>query len=67
MNDYLTFNYLIYLLRWLLSAIIMFIPLYFINKYKLTDNLKYKEYIDLLILQVIGSIIFYKIDKWILS
>ena len=67
MTDYLTFNYLIYLIRWLASAIVMFVPLYFINKYKLTDNLKYKEYIDLIILQIIGSIIFYKIDKLILG
>jgi len=56
----------IYLSRWLLSAFVMMIPLVLINKYSLTKKFgKYKEYIDLVIVSIIGAFIFYNIDQYI--
>jgi len=65
MISYFSFKFLLYLLRWLLSAFIMIIPLYLINKFNLTKNLKYKEYIDLILVQIIGAFIFWYVDQLI--
>jgi len=62
--DYLSFQFLIYLGRWLLSAVVMFVPLYFLVKYKCCEG-EYQEYIHIIILQIIGAIIFYPIDTYI--
>jgi len=40
------------------------IPLYLIQKYHLTDKFgKYKEYIDLIFVQIFGAFIFWWIDQ----
>jgi hypothetical protein len=67
MTDYLSLTFAIYLGRWIFSAFAMFIPLYIINKYKWTKGLKYKEYIDLVLIQIAGAFFFYKIDQWIFN
>jgi len=58
---YFNEQYLIYLFRWIISAIVMMLPLYLLVKFDCCKN-KYQEYIHLLIIQVIGSFIFYPID-----
>jgi hypothetical protein len=64
MKDYLTETFLIYVLRWIISAVVMFIPLLVFQKLNiLNDN----PYLRLLLLQIIGAFIFYKIDVFILS
>lgn len=68
MNDfqsYLSFEFFLYLVRWILSAFVMMIPLYLINRYKITEKFKYKEYIDLILIQIIGAFIFWWIDQMI--
>ena len=62
--DYLSFNFFIYLCRWILSAFIMMIPMYFLVKNKCCEG-KYQEYFHLIIVQIIGAFIFYKIDFYI--
>jgi len=68
-NNYFSFDFALYVLRWIFSAFIMIIPLYLLNKYNITsqNNLKkfyiYKEYIDLIIVQIIGAFIFWWIDQ----
>jgi ABC-type glycerol-3-phosphate transport system permease component len=62
-ESYLSIEFFVYILRWIFSAFIMMIPLYLINKFKLTDNFKYKEYIDLILVQIIGAFIFWWIDQ----
>jgi ABC-type glycerol-3-phosphate transport system permease component len=64
-ESYFSFNFLIYVFRWIFSAFVMMIPLYLINRIKLTDKLKYKEYIDLVLIQIIGAFIFWWIDQLI--
>ena len=64
-ESYFSFDFLIYVFRWIFSAFIMMIPLYLINRFKLTDKLKYKEYIDLILVQIIGAFIFWWIDQLI--
>jgi uncharacterized oligopeptide transporter (OPT) family protein len=67
--SYFSFDFALYVLRWIFSAFIMIIPLYLLNKYNITsqNNLKkfyiYKEYIDLIIVQIIGAFIFWWIDQ----
>jgi len=67
--SYISFDFLLYLCRWIISAFVMMIPLWFINKIRLAElinfNSKYKEYFDLLIIQIIGSFIFWRIDQLI--
>jgi ABC-type glycerol-3-phosphate transport system permease component len=62
--DFLSLNFLIYLLRWILSAFVMMIPMYFLIKFDIFKG-KYQEYIHLIIVQIIGAFIFYKIDYFI--
>jgi hypothetical protein len=66
MNDYFSFQFLIYLGRWILSAIVMFFPLWILVKFKCCEG-KYQEYIHLVLVQIIGAIIFYHLDKIIFS
>jgi len=61
MINYLSEQYIIYLGRWILSAIVMMLPLYLLVKYNCCKG-KYQEYIHLLLIQVVGSFIFYPID-----
>ena len=62
--DYLTWQFSAYLLRWVLSAIVMFLPLYFLVKIDCCRG-KYQEYVHLLLVQIFGAFIFFNIDKWI--
>jgi hypothetical protein len=70
-TSYLSIEFLLYILRWIMSAFIMMIPLYFLNKYNITNKdklkslYKYKEYIDLIIIQIIGAFVFWYIDQMI--
>ncbi len=64
-QSYLSFEFFLYLVRWILSAFVMMIPLYLINRYKITEKFKYKEYIDLILIQIIGAFIFWWIDQMI--
>jgi len=64
MNDYFLIQFLIYLLRWIASAFIMMIPLWFLVRTKCCKG-KYQEYIHLILVQIIGAFIFYNIDKYI--
>jgi len=59
--SYISEQYFIYLLRWLLSYVVMLIPLYLLVKTDCCKS-KYQEYVHLLIIQVIGSFLFYPID-----
>jgi len=64
MKSYFTFEFILYVGRWILSAFIMMVPLYLLQKYKVTKRFgKYKEYIDLVIVQIIGAFIFWWIDQ----
>lgn len=64
--QFFTEQFGIYLCRWILSAFVMMIPLWIINNYRLTKRFgKYKEYLDLIIVSIIGAFIFYNIDKYI--
>jgi len=63
--DYLSIHFMIYLGRWILSSFVMMAPLYLLVKYKCCIGSKYSEYIHLLLVQIIGSIIFYRIDYYI--
>ena len=64
--NFLTENFFWYLCRWILSAFVMMAPLWIINQYDLTIKFgKYKEYIDLIIVSIIGAFIFYNIDLYI--
>ena len=64
--NFFTEQFGIYLSRWIFSAFVMMIPLWIINKYNLTIVFgKYKEYVDLIIVSIIGAFIFYNIDQYI--
>jgi len=65
--DYLSLQFIIYLARWITSGLVMLIPLYLLIKFECCLQSKYKEYIHILILQIIGAFIFYPIDKLILK
>ena len=69
MTGYFSIDFLLYVGRWIISAFVMMVPLYIINKYKLTDKVckKYKEYLDLIIIQIIGAFIFWYIDQMIFA
>jgi len=62
--DYLSTQFLVYLGRWLLSGVIMLLPLYMLIYFNCCKG-KYQEYIHILILQIIGAFIFYPIDLYI--
>jgi len=72
---YFSDQFIIYLFRWIISGIVMLLPLYFLIKYnccditikinKLNKSFNIKEYLHILILQIIGAFIFYPIDKLI--
>jgi len=64
--DYFSVTFFIYLLRWIFSAFIMMIPLYFLVKYDCCPS-KYQEYIHLIIVQVIGAFLLFPIDTFIFS
>jgi ABC-type glycerol-3-phosphate transport system permease component len=64
--DYISLNFFIYLCRWILSAFVMMIPMYFLVKYRVFEG-KYQEYIHLIVVQIIGAFIFYKIDYYIFN
>jgi len=66
MSDYLSLEFILYLGRWILSGLVSLIPLYLLIKYEIGKG-KYQEYIHLMIVQVIGAFIFYKLDKMLLS
>ena len=69
MESYLSIDFLLYLMRWIFSAFVMMVPLYIINTYGLTSKIseKYKEYVDLILIQIVGAFIFWYIDQWIFS
>jgi len=64
-QSYISLEFILYLLRWILSAFVMMLPLYIINHYKITEKYKFKEYIDLIIIQIIGAFVFWWIDQLI--
>jgi ABC-type glycerol-3-phosphate transport system permease component len=67
-QDYFSFTFFIYLLRWIFSAFVMMIPLFLIQKTNLTSRFgKYKEYIDLILVQIFGAFVFFEIDKIIFN
>jgi len=61
--NYFSIQFLIYELRWILSAFIMMIPLFVLVKFKCCEKSKFQEYIHLIIVQIIGAFIFFPIDK----
>lgn len=72
MENYASIEFGIYLCRWIISAFVMMVPLYFINKFHLTEFKnkklsKYKEYLDLIIVSIIGAFIFFNIDQIIFN
>ena len=67
MNDYLSIQFIIYLLRWIVSAFVMMLPLYILSRTKCCVGSKYKEYVYLVLVQIFGAFIFYMLDKFILS
>jgi ABC-type glycerol-3-phosphate transport system permease component len=62
MISYFSVDFIIYLGRWILSGFVMMLPLYLLNKYTITSG-KYKEYVDLIIVQIIGAFIFWYLDQ----
>jgi hypothetical protein len=66
MTDFLSIQFLVYLFRWIMSAFVMFIPLWVLVKFECCKG-KYQEYIHLLIVQIIGAFIFFYIDKMIFT
>ena len=62
--SFISIKFLIYLTRWIISAFVMMIPLYFLQKYNCCEG-KYKEYLHLIIIQIIGAFIFFYIDGFI--
>jgi len=72
-KSYLSIDFLIYVGRWIFSAFVMMIPLYFLQKFQISKYFKkikgykteYQEYIDLIIIQIIGAFIFWYIDQMI--
>ena len=58
-------QFLIYLIRWIVSAFVMMLPLHFLIKWKCCIKMKYMEHIHLIIIQITGAFIFYNIDKLI--
>jgi len=63
--DYLSLQFLIYLGRWLLSAVVMAFPLALLIKYKCCANSKYMEYIHLVLVSITGAFIFYRLDYYL--
>ncbi len=59
--DYTSLHFLLYVGRWILSAIVMMAPLYFIKKYTTITN----EYVHLIMIQIIGAFIFYQLDAYL--
>jgi hypothetical protein len=66
MSDYFSIQFLIYLGRWILSAFVMMLPLWCLVKFNCCKG-KYQEYIHLLIIQIVGAIIFFHLDKLIFA
>ena len=64
-QSYLSFEFFLYLIRWIISAFVMMVPLYLINRFGITEKFKYKEYIDLILVQIFGAFIFWWIDQMI--
>ena len=64
-QSYFSFEFFLYLIRWVVSAFIMMIPLYLINHFKITEKFKFKEYIDLILVQIFGAFVFWWIDQMI--
>ena len=67
--SYFSTDFLLYLCRWIISAFVMMAPLYLINKFRITDKIseKYKEYVDLILIQIAGAFIFWYIDQMIFN
>jgi ABC-type glycerol-3-phosphate transport system permease component len=61
--SYFSFHFLLYLGRWLLSAVVMFFPMWALHKY---TNIKNKYYI-LVLVQIYGAFVFYYLDAYIFS
>ena len=59
--SYFSKHYLVYVGRWILSAVVMMPFLYLVSLF--IEN----QYISLIIIQIIGSLIFYKIDAYLFS
>ena len=59
--DYTSIHFLMYVGRWVLSAFVMMIPLYLIKRYTKIKS----EYVHLVLVQIVGAFIFYKIDAYI--
>ena len=59
--DYTSLHFLLYVGRWIISAIVMMVPLYLIKRYTKITN----EYMHLLMIQIIGAFIFYHIDAYL--
>ena len=63
-NSYFSLTFGIYLFRWIVSAVVMMLPLYFLVKYNCCKG-KYQEYYHLILVQIVGAFIFFNIDKFI--
>ena len=59
-------EFILYLIRWIVSAFVMMLPMYFLVKQECCKG-DYQEYIHLLLVQIFGAFIFYPIDKWIFT
>jgi len=66
-NSYLSTQFAVYLIRWILSGVVMIVPLYFLIKWDCCNfgdkYKKYQEYFHLIVVQIIGAFIFYHIDQ----
>ena len=65
--DYLSINFIIYVGRWIISAAVAMPFLWLLIQYKCCSESKYVEYIHLLIVQIIGAFLFYKLDQLLLK
>jgi ABC-type glycerol-3-phosphate transport system permease component len=60
--EYTSWHFMLYVGRWMLSAVVMMAPLFLLRFTKITN-----EYLKLFIVQVIGAFIFYKLDAYLFT
>jgi len=64
MISYFSADFLIYLGRWLLSGVVMLPFIWYLIKIECCKG-RYQEYVHLILVQIIGSFIFWYLDQWI--
>jgi hypothetical protein len=58
MSDYLTLTYCLYMVRWIISGVVMYLAYPLMNKLNIKNEL-----VKLIISSIFGSTVFFKLDK----